>query len=157
MSTAIKKIPNSIGNLTGLEHIDMSVCKELKYLPSSFFLLPKLVTLKVNECSKLGESFQRFQESRHSVANGSPDLVTLHFCETYPSYEDLCAILEIFPKLEELNVSHNGFLALPNSIRGSSHLKSLDVSFCRNLKEIKERPLSVQKVDSRYCQSLTSE
>ncbi|KAL9325812.1 hypothetical protein ACSQ67_006457 [Phaseolus vulgaris] len=69
MSTAIKKIPNSIGNLTGLEHIDM------------------------------------FQESRHSVANGSPDLVTLHFCETNPSYEDLCAILEIFPKLEELNVS----------------------------------------------------
>ncbi|ESW26561.1 hypothetical protein PHAVU_003G129700 [Phaseolus vulgaris] len=157
MSTAIKKIPNSIGNLTGLEHIDMSVCKELKYLPSSFFLLPKLVTLKVNECSKLGESFQRFQESRHSVANGSPDLVALHFCETNPSYEDLCAILEIFPKLEEVNVSHNGFVALPNSIRGSSHLKSLDVSFCRNLKEIPELPLSVQKVDARYCQSLTSE
>ncbi|KOM47669.1 hypothetical protein LR48_Vigan07g137300 [Vigna angularis] len=157
MSTAIKKIPESIGNLTGLEHIDMSVCKELKNLPSSFFLLPKLVTLKVDECSQLGESFQRFQKSRHSVANGSSNLVTLHFCETNPSYEDLCAILETFPKLEDLNVSHNGFVALPNIIGGSSHLKSLDVSFCRNLKEIPELPLSIQKVDARYCQSLTSE
>ncbi|XP_014509939.1 TMV resistance protein N isoform X2 [Vigna radiata var. radiata] len=157
MSTAIKKIPESIGNLTGLEHIEMSVCKELKNLPSSFFLLPKLVTLKVDECSQLGESFQRFRESRHSVANGSSNLVTLHFCETNPSYEDLCAILEIFPKLEDFNVSHNGFVALPNIIGGSSHLKSLNVSFCRNLKEIPELPLSIQKVDARYCQSLTSE
>ncbi|CAJ1940541.1 unnamed protein product [Sphenostylis stenocarpa] len=157
MDTGIKEIPKSIGNLTGLEHIDMSVCKGLKNLPSSFFLLPKLVTLKVDECSQLGESFQRFQESRHSVANGSPNLVTLHFCEANLSYEDLCAILEIFPKLENLNVSHNGFVALPNSIRGSSHLKSLDVSFCRNLKEIPELPLSIQKVDARHCQSLTSE
>jgi hypothetical protein len=37
------------------------------------------------------------------------------------------------------------------------HLKSLDVSFCRNLIEVPELPLSIQKIDARHCQSLTLE
>jgi Leucine-rich repeat (LRR) protein len=65
-------------------------------------------------------------------------------------------IFESFPKLEDLNVSHNKFASLPKSIKGSLHLKSLDVSYCRNLIEIPELPLSIQKVDARYCESLTS-
>ncbi|KAJ1409727.1 Leucine-rich repeat domain superfamily [Sesbania bispinosa] len=154
MNTAIKEFPESIGNLTGLEYIDMSICEGLKDLKSSFLLLPKFVTLKIDGCSRLGESFKRFKES-NSVANGCPNLMTLHFSEANLSYEDLFAILEIFPKLEYLNVSHNEFVALPKCIKGS--LKSLDVSFCRNLKEIPKLPLSIQKVDARHCRSLTSE
>jgi hypothetical protein len=72
-------------------------------------------------------------------------------------YEDVNAIIEKFPKLEDLKVSHNGFVALPNYIRRSLHLKNLDVSFCRNLTEIPELPSSVQKIDARHCQSLTPE
>nr|KYP57825.1 TMV resistance protein N [Cajanus cajan] len=131
MSTAIKELPKSIGNLTGLEHIDMSICKGLESLSSSFLLLPKLATLKIDECSQLGGSFKKFKES-HSLANGCPNLVKLHFCDA--------------------NLS-----ALPKCIKGSFHLKSLDVSFCRNLREIPELPLSIQKVDARHCLSLTLE
>ncbi|XP_058757904.1 TMV resistance protein N-like [Vicia villosa] len=156
ISTAIKEFPKSIGNLTGLEYIDMSICKGLKDLSSSFLLLPKLISLKIDGCSQVGESFQRFKE-RHSVANGYPNLETLHFSEANLSFEDLNAIIEIFPKLEDLKVSHNGFVALPNCIRGSIHLKNLDVSFCRNLTGVPELPLSIQKIDARHCQSLTSE
>ncbi|KAL2338798.1 hypothetical protein Fmac_013244 [Flemingia macrophylla] len=156
MNTAIKELPKSIGNLTGLEHIDMSICKGLENLPSSFLLLPKLVTLKIDECSQLGGSFKKFKES-HSVANDCPNLASLHYCDANLSCEDIYVLIEIFPKLEDLNVSHNGFVALPKSIRGSFHLKSLDMSFCRNLKEIPELPLSIQKVDARHCQSLTLE
>jgi Leucine-rich repeat (LRR) protein len=156
INTAIKKFPNSIGNLTGLEYIDMSICKELKDLSSSFLLLPKLVTLKIDGCSQLGQSFQQFKE-HHSMANGYPNLESLHFSEANLSYEDVNAIIEKFPNLEDLKLSHNGFVALPNCIRRSMHLKSLDVSFCRNLIEVPELPLSIQKIDARHCQSLTLE
>jgi hypothetical protein len=63
-------------------------------------------------------------------------------------------ILKIFPKLEYLNVSHNGFVSLPECIKGYSQLKSLDISFCRNLMDIPQLPSSIQKVDARYCHSL---
>ncbi|RDX69846.1 hypothetical protein CR513_50985, partial [Mucuna pruriens] len=73
-------------------------------------------------------SVQNLFKENHSVANGCPNLMTLHFCGANLSYEDLYVILENFPKLEDLNVSHNGFVALPKCIKGSFHLNSLDES-----------------------------
>ncbi|CAJ2655652.1 unnamed protein product [Trifolium pratense] len=155
IGTAVMRLPNSIGNLTGLEYIDMSFCRGLDDLSSTFFLLPKLATLRIDGCSELRKSFKRFKDI-HSVANGSSNLVRLYLSDANLSDEDLHIILESFPKLEDLNVSHNKFASLPKSIKGSVHLKSLDVSYCRNLIEIPELPLSIQKVDARYCGSLTS-
>ncbi|XP_057454512.1 TMV resistance protein N-like isoform X2 [Lotus japonicus] len=155
IGTAIKKFPKSIGNLTGLEYIDISMSRRLSDLSSSFLLLPKLGTLRIDGCSQLRGSFQRFKEF-HSEANDCPNMVTLYLSDANLSDEDLHIILESFPKLEHLNVSHNNFASLPKCIKGSLHLKSLDVSYCRNLKEIPELPLSIQKVDARYCGSLTS-
>ncbi|WJX49293.1 hypothetical protein P8452_35748 [Trifolium repens] len=156
ISTTIEEFPKSVGNLTGLEYIDMSNCKGLKDLPSSFLLLPKLLTVKIDGCTQLGESFQRFKEW-HSVANGYPNIEALHFSEANLSYEDVNAIIEKFPKLKGLKVSHNGFVAIPNCIGGSMHLKSLDVSFCMNLTEVPELPSSIHKIDARHCESLTLE
>ncbi|MCH81910.1 TMV resistance protein N-like [Trifolium medium] len=156
INTAIKEFPKSIGYLTGLEYIDLSICKGLKDLSSSFILLPKLITLKIDGCSKQVTSFQRFKE-RHVMANGYPNLETLHFSGAYLSNEDVNAIIENFPKLKDLKVMHNEFVTLPNCIRGSLHLKSLDVSFCLKLKEFPKLPSSIQKINARYCRSLTSE
>jgi Leucine-rich repeat (LRR) protein len=153
INTAIKEFPKSIDNLTGLEYIDMSICKELKDLSSSFLLLPKLVTLKIDECPQLRTSFERFKEC-HSEANGYPNVETLHFGRANLSYEVVNAIIEKFPKLEHLKVSNNRFVALPNCISESLHLKSIDVSFCENLTEL---PLNIQKIDARNCHSLTPE
>ncbi|WJX43245.1 hypothetical protein P8452_30376 [Trifolium repens] len=156
INTAVKEFPKSIGNLTGLQYIDMSHCRRVKDLSSSFLLLPKLLTLKIDGCPQLGEAFQRFKD-HHSRENGYPNLETLHFSEANLSYEDVDAIIECFPKLTDLKVSHSEFIALPECIRGSLHLKNLDVSFCNNLAEIPELPLSIQKIDARHCPSLTSE
>ncbi|RDY07575.1 TMV resistance protein N, partial [Mucuna pruriens] len=155
INTAIKEFPKSIGNLVGLEYVDLSICRRLNDLSSNFFLLPKLITLRIDGCSQLGGSFRKFRES-HSSTNGSPNLVTLYLSDANVSYEDLYIVLENFPKLEYLNVSHNNFVSLPRCVTGSLHLKSLDVSYCKNLKEIPELPINIQKVDARYCQSLTS-
>ncbi|XP_020965565.1 TMV resistance protein N-like isoform X2 [Arachis ipaensis] len=103
VNSAIEEFPNSIGNLTGLEHIDISKSKRLQYLPD----------------------------------------------------EDLHPILHIHQKLEGINVSNNCFSSLPKCIEGFLHLKILDVSYCNNLMIIPELPSSIQKVDARYCLSLT--
>ncbi|RDY07574.1 TMV resistance protein N, partial [Mucuna pruriens] len=154
INTAVQKFPESICKLTGLEYVDMSTCSRLQDL-SSFVSLPKLVTLKMNGCSQLAESFKMFRNS-YSQANSYPSLKALSLSKANLSYEDLSIILEIFPKLEYLNVSHNEFESLPECIKQSLQLKHLDVSFCRNLREIPELPLSIQTVDARYCQSLTT-
>ncbi|MCH81806.1 TMV resistance protein N-like, partial [Trifolium medium] len=57
IGTAVKRLPNSVGNLTGLEYIDMSFCRRLDDLSSTFFLLPKLATLRIDGCSQLRKSF----------------------------------------------------------------------------------------------------
>ncbi|KAH1144695.1 hypothetical protein GLYMA_12G239800v4 [Glycine max] len=154
INTAIEKFPKSICKVTGLEYVDMTTCRELKDL-SSFVSLPKLVTLKMNGCSQLAESFKMFRKS-HSEANSCPSLKALYLSKANLSHEDLSIILEIFPKLEYLNVSHNEFESLPDCIKGSLQLKKLNLSFCRNLKEIPELPSSIQRVDARYCQSLST-
>nr|KYP40913.1 TMV resistance protein N [Cajanus cajan] len=156
VNTAIKEFPKSISNLTGLEYLDISSCTRLKNLPSNLLLLPKLVTLLVDGCSQIGESFKRFRE-RHSIVNGWPNLTTLHLSETNLSNEELCAILKGFPKMEALKVSYNDLVSLPACTKGSLHLKSLDMSHCNNLRSIPELPLSIQKVNARYCWGLTSQ
>ncbi|XLS69246.1 hypothetical protein HN51_020269 [Arachis hypogaea] len=155
-NTAIKEFPDSIGNLIGLEHIDISICRGLKDLPSSFFKLPKLFTLTMEGCYHLRRSFKRFKES-HSTLDDCPNIKRLNFTGANLSDEDLHPTIQVLQKLEDVNVSHNDFVSLPNCIERSVHIKCLDVSYCKNLKTIPELPSSIQKVDARYCLSLTSE
>ncbi|KAK7405460.1 hypothetical protein VNO78_06774 [Psophocarpus tetragonolobus] len=83
--------------------------------------------------------------------------MTLHLSEARLSNEELYAVLRSFPRLEYLNASYNDFVYLPKCIKGSLHLKSIDVSHCKNLRTIPELPPSIEKVDARYCPLLTPE
>ncbi|KAJ1422075.1 Leucine-rich repeat domain superfamily, partial [Sesbania bispinosa] len=154
IDTAITEFPESIDKLTGLNYLEMTVCKELQDLPSSLFILPNFVTLKIGGCSQLPESFRKFKES-HLAAQCRPNLRTLHFGYADLLEEDIDAIIHIFPNLENLNVSGNNFVSLPAHIKGSVYLTSLDVSGCKLLKEIPELPSSVHKVDARKCDSIS--
>ncbi|KAJ1385340.1 Leucine-rich repeat domain superfamily [Sesbania bispinosa] len=93
------------------------------------------------------------------------------------SDENLHAILNLFPRLEELIVPENNFVSIPACIKESVHLTSLDVNACKkleeipkctnvrilnihgclNLKDISELSSTTQKVDARYCFSLSKE
>ncbi|XP_061342776.1 uncharacterized protein LOC133288950 [Gastrolobium bilobum] len=176
INTAIKELPHSIGNLIGLVCIEMPSSRKLRYLPSSLFMLPNVVAFKMGGCSQLRESFTRFIEGP-SAAEGCSPLQRLYFDNGGLSDEDLHAVLKCFPKLEELIASENNFVSLPACIKESVHLTSLDVSVCKNLKRIPEctdlrilnvhrcvkledisdLPSTIQKVDARYCFSLTRE
>lgn len=134
----------------------MTSCNRLQYLPSSLFLLPNLVTLKLGGCSRLLESLRRFEGS-HSVAECPPNLGTLHFNNAGLLDEDLHVIIHSFPKLKDLNVSSNYFVSFPACFKESICLTSLDVSYCVKLEEIPELPSCVQKVNARHCNSLSAE
>ncbi|XP_027910107.1 uncharacterized protein LOC114169250 [Vigna unguiculata] len=152
LDTAIKKLPESIEKLTGLNSLEMTDCKELQHIPSTLFTLPNFVTLKVGGCRRLRESFTRIKGS-DSV---HPKLETLHFDNAYLSDEEVRMIMYHFPNLKELNISCNPVVHLPACIKESTNLTSLHLRYCHRLQEIPALPSSVQKVDAKYCYSLTS-
>ncbi|KAL9315970.1 hypothetical protein ACSQ67_016971 [Phaseolus vulgaris] len=176
INTAIQKLPESIGKLTGLECIDISNNRELKCLPSSLFKLPNVVSLKIEACSKLQESFRSLVQ-HPSKADVRPKLQSLNVENDNLSDEDLLAILCYFPNLKELIASENNFVSIPSCIKECGDLTSLelngceklkkipeftnlrilDVHHCSNLEEISELSSTVQKVDARFCFKLTRE
>ncbi|KAL1332647.1 hypothetical protein AAHE18_11G042600 [Arachis hypogaea] len=154
--TAIRELPPSFANLSGLGYLNMSNCKQLQNLPSKLFVLPNFVTLKIGGCPQLRESFTQFKGC-DSRAECWPNLETLHFCNASLSDEDLYVIVHSFPKLRELNVSSNCFVSIPTYIKESINLTTLDVSYCLKLQQIPALPSSIQKVDARHCNSLTAD
>ncbi|KAG0609443.1 hypothetical protein M758_8G185100 [Ceratodon purpureus] len=50
---SVKRLPESIGLLTDLEHLDLSSCRNLVSLPDAVVGLGKLKTLKLYECERL--------------------------------------------------------------------------------------------------------
>ncbi|XLR13691.1 hypothetical protein S83_041629 [Arachis hypogaea] len=155
-ATVIQELPDSLVDLVGLRYLDLTSCEKLGYLPSSLFMLPNFVTLKVGGCPQLGGSFARFRESLSTTAECRPSLETLHFSHASLCDEDLQVIMQSFPNLEVLNVSSNNFVSIPACIQESSYLTSLDLSCCLKLQEIPELPSSVRKVDVRHCNSLSA-
>ncbi|KAL4301090.1 hypothetical protein AHAS_Ahas17G0266100 [Arachis hypogaea] len=102
-NTAIKEFPDSIGNLIGLEHIDISICRGLKDLTSSFFKLPKLFTLTVEGCYHLRRSFKRFKES-HSTLDDCPNIKRLNFTGANLSDEDLHPTIQVLLETERIQI-----------------------------------------------------
>ncbi|XP_029130719.1 probable disease resistance protein At4g19520 [Cajanus cajan] len=151
--TSIEELPESIKNLIGLNYLDITGCKGLQHLPSSLFMLPNFVTLKIRECCQLGVSFRRIRAS-HSTCS---KLETLHFGNADLLNEDVHRIIHNFPNLKDLNVSENKFVSFPTSIIECNKLTRLDVRFCAKLQELPELPLSVEEVDASFCNSLTWE
>ncbi|XP_022637413.1 TMV resistance protein N-like [Vigna radiata var. radiata] len=176
INTGIQELPESISKLIGLVFIDISNNRQLKYLPSSLFMLPNVDSFKIEACSKLGQSFRSLVQHPSKV-NVRPKLRSLNFQKGNLSDEDLLAILCYFPKLEELIVSENNFVYIPSCIKECGDLTSLDLNGCKKLKkipeltslrildvhhcfyleEISELPSTVEKVDARFCFKLTKE
>ncbi|KAL2318730.1 hypothetical protein Fmac_032606 [Flemingia macrophylla] len=150
-NTAIKMMPESIDKLIGLISLETSSSKKLQYLPSKIFMLPNVSAFKIGGCSQLLESFRSSIHSL-SAASVSPTLKTLHLENATLSDEDLPAILNCFPKLEELIASKNDFI-FTACIKEHVHLTSVDLSHCMMLQKIPECPnLRILKVN--HCVNL---
>ncbi|XP_048320483.2 disease resistance-like protein DSC1 [Ziziphus jujuba] len=130
----IDALPSSIGSLSGLVHLYLSECEELKSLPTSIYKLKSLESLDLSGCVKLEKFPEILEPSEHlkieSISNKLCDLTNLE-----------CLWLEGCSKLERLP-------PLPPA------LLSLDVQDCESLKSLADLPLFCRSVNARHCTSL---
>ncbi|XP_020535937.1 disease resistance-like protein DSC1 isoform X2 [Jatropha curcas] len=149
--TAIKVLPPSIENLTGLKVLTLTYCKNLTILPSSIYKLGHLKLLLLEGCSRLDE-FPVALGSHSS--SGFPmlrclDLQNCHLLGINFLMEHQC-----FSALKDLDLTGNDFATLPPSICLLHNLRSLKLSKCKNIREIPELPLKIKRVEARDCESL---
>ena len=159
-------LPENLGNLEGLEELDVSGTA-IKYLPTSINHLKNLRVLSLRGCKGLSPkpsnklfSFPSMQQRR------SPDPTAMlefslsglwSLTELDLSYCNLQAIPNAFDCLSsllKLNLEGNNFVSLPKSMIQLSNLKDLVLSCCKNLRSLPELPLNIKYIDATQCTSL---
>ncbi|XP_028769750.1 TMV resistance protein N-like [Neltuma alba] len=154
--TAIKELPPSIENLSGLRWLYARSCSSLRELPTSLFMLPNLEELDYGEVHPRNrKSWMKLkQDSQPITSNCSMKSLSLKNCGLLD--EELHLILNCFRNLREIYVSLNDFVSLPKCIKDCAELR-LAVSECRRLRDMPELPSKLHEIDATNCTSLTAE
>ena len=148
--TAIKGLPSSIENLTGLALLNLKDCKSLESLPSSIFKLKSLKTLILSNCSRL-KKLPKIQENKESLMDVFLDGSAI---------PELPSSIECLNGLVSLNLTNCKKLAsLPQNICELTSLRILDLCGCSKLKELPDDLESLQclvnlKADSSGIQEV---
>ncbi|XP_030936579.1 TMV resistance protein N-like [Quercus lobata] len=77
--TAITKLPTSVGNLSGLDSLNVWDCKNLMSLPSTFFNMMWLKDLNLSGYSKLEENLGRGESVKGLCLTYEDDIYTMLF------------------------------------------------------------------------------
>ncbi|XP_018506760.2 disease resistance protein RPV1 [Pyrus x bretschneideri] len=138
--TAIKELPSSIKNLTGLVTLNLKNCIELQSLPSSIYMR-FLKSLNLSGCSK----FEKFPE----ISDVMKELSELHLDGT--AIKELPSSIKNLTGLVTLNIKECIELqGLPSSIYQLKSLKDVTLCGCKSLKMFLEN-LEVSKNLSKLC------
>nr|KYP59772.1 TMV resistance protein N [Cajanus cajan] len=154
--TAIEELPYSIGNLRGLESLNLMVCTRLDKLPSSIFSLPRLKEIQADSCRRFDISIECEDHGQLTITV-SPNNVYLYLSSCNLTTEHLVTCLSGFANVIHLDISYNNLTALPACIKECIHLKTLLLNNCKQLKDILEIPPKLQDIDALNCTSLTSQ
>ncbi|KAM3731589.1 hypothetical protein ACB098_12G175200 [Castanea mollissima] len=161
----INELPENLGNIKGLEKLDVSKTA-ITELPSSLVLLKNLKALSLHECEGLSSissnkliGFPLMQKRRVDptgmLGRSLSNLWSL--TELNLSYCHLQAIpngLGCLSSLEYLDLRGNNFVCLPESTTRLSNMKFLLLSGCTHLRSLPELPLNIRLVDADGCTSL---
>ena len=159
----IDELPENLGNLEGLEELDVSGTA-IKVLPTSINLLKNLKGLFLRGCKGLSPkssnkliSFQRRRSPYPMVMldnslSGlcSLTVLDLSFCnlQSIPDY------IGCLSSLFSLKLEGNNFVCLPESMIQLSNLKVLRLGFCTSLRSLPKLPLNLGYIYARSCTSL---
>ncbi|KAM5546335.1 hypothetical protein ABKV19_002546 [Rosa sericea] len=143
----IRELDESIGNLIGLEWLNLKDCKNLTTLPCSIYGLQNLEGLDLGECSKL----VRFPTNAKilNVDGCSLSLPKLRSLDiggcSLLSDCDFLMTLDCWETLKWLYLSRNNFVSLPACLTKFVKLYWLDLEGCKRLRGIPELPAHVEQ------------
>ena len=155
------KLPENLGNLEGLEELNVSRTP-IRGLFSSSICLKNLKKLSIGGCafllSKKHLNFPLFQRSPDPMVMLTQTLSSLSSLTNLNlSYCNLQAVpdaIGYLTSLNYLNLNGNNFVCLPKDIIRLSNLSSLYLSGCKDLRLLPELPLNIRYLEAEGCTSL---
>ncbi|KAL4636551.1 hypothetical protein ACB092_03G018000 [Castanea dentata] len=148
----LEDLPENIGNLIGLKRLKM-IGTAMREPPSSIFLIKNLEALCFQGC-----------EGTLSTRSPNPVRLELPSLSCLRSVVNLelrdCNLREIpndidsLHLLNELNLSGNNFVCLPESIVRLSKLEYIYIENCTSLQSLPQIPLPTQSIWANGCTSL---
>ena len=139
----LESLPENLGNIKGLEELDVSETA-ITELPSSFVLLKNLIVLSLGRCKGLSSnkfiSFPLIQKRRVDPTDIlgrtlSNSRFLTHLNLSYCNLQAIPDSLGCLSSLTNLNLSYCNLQAIPNSLGCLSSLTNLNLSYC-NLQAI---------------------
>ncbi|KAM1036697.1 hypothetical protein ACFX2C_031588 [Malus domestica] len=151
--TAIKELPSSIENLTRLNRLTLSGCKNFANLPQSIYALTRLGHLDLSGCPKLVTLPPELPTNSNISLQSLeyPILVTLHFDECNLSDIDTLANFGSSLVFYKITLRNSNFESLPACISKFVRLEELDLSGCKRLREILELPSMIRRINVGDC------
>uniref|UniRef100_A0A7N2LK38 ADP-ribosyl cyclase/cyclic ADP-ribose hydrolase n=1 Tax=Quercus lobata TaxID=97700 RepID=A0A7N2LK38_QUELO len=158
----LKELPENLGNIEGLEKLDVSGTA-LTRLPSSIVHLKNLRVLSLRECvGLLSKSSNMLLSFPLMQPRSSPDLMGMlqGLCSltnldlSYCNLQTIPNALGCLSSLEYLNLVGNNFVCLPESIIQLSNLESLCLDGCTQLRMCPKLPLNIKFINASGCTSL---
>ncbi|KAF7813108.1 TMV resistance protein N-like isoform X1 [Senna tora] len=151
------ELPFSIHNLTQLGHLSMINCGRVS-LPSSITMLPQLNLIVAKGCEELKLSKQNEGQEEVMMSSTLPlvnDEIRFENCNMSDEFLSIC--LKGFANVRRVYLSDSTFTILPECVKECHFLCLLDLSFCKQLREIRGIPPNIQELWATECTSLSSE
>ncbi|TQD69513.1 hypothetical protein C1H46_044954 [Malus baccata] len=141
--TAVEKLPSSIGNLIGLETLNLGMCRNLSVVPSCIYSLTILKTLTFCYCRELKE-----------LPSGSVRLLSLKVLDLHGTrISEIPDGLVGSTSLQDLDLSRSMIRSIPASIKQASRLRRLTLIGCKKLQSLPELPVQCD-LEAQGCTSL---
>ncbi|KAG6676479.1 probable disease resistance protein RPP1 [Carya illinoinensis] len=170
--TAVEELPLSIGNIVGLNTLDLSYCKNLMRLPIALIQLQYLDYIYfagvTNFVKKMvrddGKSLDLPNDSttmEGNISNSSTALqvsnLQISCSHSESNFFPLYSFFTMFNSSTNLGLlvlSETDIVSLPTSIKGFVALTDLHLANCHKLEEIAELPPNLVQLDVSGCKSL---
>ncbi|XP_050253437.1 disease resistance protein RPV1-like [Quercus robur] len=160
----LDELPENLGNLKGLEELDVSGTA-IKGLPKSINLLKNLRIMSFHGCEgpspKSSNKLLGFPLMSRSAdpmgmlvhnLSGLCSLIELDL--SYCNLQTIPDVIGCLSSLLKLDLKGNNFVYLPKSMVRLSNLKVLYLICCMSLRSLPKLPLNIKHIHARGCTSL---
>ena len=142
----LDELPENLGNLKGLEELDLSG-SAIKVLPTSIKLLENLKKLTLCGCKGLS-----LKSSNECSLSSLWSLTKLDL--SHCNLQEIPDAFDCLSSLLILNLEGNEFSWLPKSMIQISNLQDLFLRGCSNLRSLPKLPSNIKYIDATQCTSL---